>query len=39
MIELKRADSTHVQGIVEVCAQANRASYGEIYAKEPVREP
>ncbi|MBB6635436.1 GNAT family N-acetyltransferase [Cohnella thailandensis] len=38
MIEIKRADSTHVQGIAEVCAQANRATYGEIYAKEYLEE-
>ncbi|WP_042148862.1 GNAT family N-acetyltransferase [Paucisalibacillus sp. EB02] len=34
MIHVIKANPSHVDGIVKVCTEANRATYGEIYTKD-----
>ncbi|MEN2467285.1 GNAT family N-acetyltransferase [Ornithinibacillus sp. JPR2-1] len=34
MIQIKKANTTHVSGIVKVCTEANWATYHNIYSKE-----
>ncbi len=34
MIRIEKANPSHVEGIVKVCTEANRDTYGEIYSKD-----
>ena len=37
MIEILKADETHVEGISKVCKEANWATYKELYSDEYIK--